>query len=202
MQQKLIKMLETLIRLIYRIEIVGQENINLEGSVIFAGKHNHSLDPVFVMTLLKRQVSFLAKKELFKNKLFAKVLNYFNVISLDRDIKDLKALKRALEVLKHNGALGIFPEGTRNGIEKGKEIAKGTASIAMLSNAPVVPFNIIGTFKPFSKMYILLGKPLYLEKKTDKELGTNMIMNAILDLKIPTEENKLLLKRSQKKEAY
>lgn len=61
-------------KLLYRVEIVGIENIPKENNLIVAGNHKSNLDPVFVSVFFKRHIYWMAKKELFNNKLFGAFL--------------------------------------------------------------------------------------------------------------------------------
>ena len=68
----------------------------------------------------------------------------------------------AEEILKHGGAVGIFPEGTRN--RTNEDLLKfrhGAVSIAKKTNSKIVPFAIRGKYKLFRKgLSIKFGKPI------------------------------------------
>ena len=84
-----------------------------EGGVILACNHISDLDPPVLAAASTRPVYFLAKKELFQNRLVGAILRGFKAYPLDRSKGDLAAIKRALGLLKEEKVLGIFPEGTR-----------------------------------------------------------------------------------------
>lgn len=108
----------------YRPKIEGKENILEEGSIILAGNHIHIMDQCNVIIATKRKLHYMAKKEYFDNKKVAWFFKLAGCIPVDRSKKDENAKEAAIEVLENNHALGIFPEGTRNGLkeEKIKEI--------------------------------------------------------------------------------
>ena len=108
----------------YRPKIEGKENILEEGSIILAGNHIHLMDQCNVIVSTKRKLHYMAKKEYFDNKKVAWFFKLVGCISVDRSKKDEDAKEKAIEVLNEGHALGIFPEGTRNGLkeEKIKEI--------------------------------------------------------------------------------
>ena len=85
-----------------------------------------------------------------------------------------KKRKFALKVLNDEQILVIFPEGTRNGMEKNGKAQNGTAFMALRTGVPVIPVGIQGTLKPFHKVTLNFGKPLdfseYKTNKPDKEL--------------------------------
>lgn len=110
----------------YRPKIIGKENILEECSIILAGNHIHIMDQCNVIISTKRNIHYMAKKEYFDNKKVAWFFKLAGCIPVDRNNKDEKAKEKAIEVLENNHALGIFPEGTRNGLkeEKIKKIYK------------------------------------------------------------------------------
>lgn len=176
-------------KILYRVKVVGTENIPLEGAVIYCGNHKNYLDPQLIVVTAKRHVRFMAKDELAKNHFFAVLGKIFDVIMVKRDSKDITALKEALKTLKKGQAIALFPEGTRNGLEKGESVKEGAAFLALRTGAKVLPIGISGGEKIFKKAIIKYGKPLdyskYKGKTQDKEIlekVTNEIMDNIIDL--------------------
>ena len=99
--------------LLYRPKIIGKENIPQKGPVLFCGNHRHVLDQCPVLATTKLPVHYMAKKEYFDGKM-AWFFKLSGCISVNRAIHDETAKERALNILKNGGAIGIFPEGTRN----------------------------------------------------------------------------------------
>lgn len=175
-------------KIVYRMKIVGKENIPKEGQVIICGNHRSFLDPPLIEVTCGRYARFLAKEELTKNKFLAFLGYVFDAILVKRDSKEVKALKESLQTLKNGDCLALFPEGTRNGIAKGEKVKDGAAFFALRSGAPVVPCGIKGGKKGDWKVTITYGKPLdFSEYKgsKDKEVldkVTEEIMNNVLEL--------------------
>ena len=153
-----------IIKILYRPTIIGIENIPKEGPIILAGNHKHAFDPVLVMTSTKRVVSYMAKEELFKG-LHGIILENLGMIKVYRGKSNPQAVIEAEKVLKNNGAVGIFPEGTRNKTEK--ELLKfrhGAVAIANKANSKIVPFAIRGDYRIFRKeLEIQFEKPIYVQ---------------------------------------
>lgn len=176
------------IRIYYRAEIKGLENIPKDGALIFCGNHRNYLDPPLIVVTAKRDMKFLAKEELYKNKFLAFLGWAFEAIPVKRDEKDVTAIKQSLKVLKNGECIALFPEGTRNGLEKGQKPKDGVAFFAVRSGAKVIPCGIKGGTKENKKVTITYGKPLdYSEYKgsKDKEIldkVTEEIMNKIIEL--------------------
>ncbi len=176
-------------KIVYRVKIIGTENIPKEGAIIYCGNHRSFLDPPLLEVTCKRDdTRFIAKKELTKNKFLALLGIVFDAILVNRDSKDIAALKESLKTLKAGECIAIFPEGTRNGMEKGEKAKDGAAFFAVRSGATVVPCGIKGGEKGNRKVTITYGKPLdFSEYKgsKDKEVldkVTDEIMSNILEL--------------------
>ena len=175
-------------KLVYRIKIIGLENIPKEGPLIFCGNHRSYIDPPLIVVTAKRDIKFLAKEELYKNKFLAFLGWAFEEIQVKRDEKDVTAIKKSLKDLKEGKCIALFPEGTRNGIEKGEKVKDGVAFFAIRSGAKVVPCGIKGGKKGEGKLTITYGKPLDYSKyrgSKDKEIldkVTNEIMENIIKL--------------------
>lgn len=177
--------LKPIIRLAYNVEVKGKERVPQNEPLIFASNHKSNLDPVLIGVFMPRKVSYMAKKELFKNKVFGYLLKNLNVFPVDRSKTDVSTIKTALKILKGNGTLGIFPEGTRT---KSEELGKAKAGASMLSikgKAKVVPVSIIGSYKLFSKITLYIDNPLNLEKYYEEKLNSKdyeNISQEILDI--------------------
>ncbi len=175
-------------KLFYRLEINGGENIPKEGPLIFCGNHRSYIDPPLIVTTAKRDIKFLAKEELYKNKFLAFLGWAFEAIPVKRDEKDIAAIKSSLKDLKEGKCIALFPEGTRNGLEKGEKVKDGVAFFAVRSGAKVIPCGIKGGTKELRKLTINYEKPLdYSEYKgsKDKEVLdkiTKEIMDNIIEL--------------------
>lgn len=102
----------------YKPTIIGKENIPSSGPILLVGNHIHIMDQCNVVISTKRCLHYMAKKEYFDNKKVAWFFRSAGCIPVDRSKKDADATSHALEVLKNNQALGIFPEGTRNTLKE------------------------------------------------------------------------------------
>ena len=174
-------------KVVYRAKVIGTENIPKEGALIYCGNHRNLLDPPLMVVTAKRHVHFLAKEELKKVPFFSFLGIVFEGIYVKRDTKDIAAIKTSLKYLKNNECIALFPEGTRNGIEKGESVKDGAAFFALNSDAKVIPVGIKGGLKPFQKVIITYGKPMnfdkYKENKKDKDVidkVTKEIMDEII----------------------
>ena len=156
-------------KLYYNPKIIGKENIPSKGAILIVGNHKHLYDQCLTIISTKRGIHYMAKKEYFDNKKVAWFFKGTGCIRVDRSKKDSKSVELALSVLRDNGVIGLFPEGTRN---RTKEILLpfkfGAVSMAKKTDAYLVPFGITGDYKFRSKnLTIEYGKPF---KVSDMEL--------------------------------
>ena len=175
-------------KIVYRVKIIGKENVPKKGAVIICANHRSFLDPPLVEVTCGRFARFLAKEELTKNKFLAFLGIVFDAILVKRDSKEVIAIKESLKALKEGQCLALFPEGTRNGLEKGEKVKDGAAFFAVRSGVKVIPCGIKGGEKGNKKVTITYGKPLDYSKykgiKDKEKLDevTKEIMDSILEL--------------------
>ncbi|MBU9714255.1 lysophospholipid acyltransferase family protein [Evansella tamaricis] len=181
------------LRLFYRVEIIGKENIPNDGGVLLCSNHIHLMDPPLVGSFIKRQVCFMAKAELFEVPILKIIIPKLGAFPIRRGMSDRQALRTGLNLLKEGKMIGIFPEGTRS---KTKELGEGLAGVgffALRSDANVVPCGIIGTYRIFSKLTIVYGEPIDMvslrQERASAEMATKKIMEGIQ--KILTENQKV-----------
>lgn len=157
-------------KIFYRVELYNTENIpNHNKNLIICGNHSSNLDPIILAVYFDRPIYWMGKKELFENKILAKILQQLGVFPVDRNHNDLRAVKTSLKILKDNKVLGIFPEGTRAKEINYDEIKAGIALIAQKTNSEILPVYIDSDFKLFKKIKIYYRKPI----KIDKEIKYN-----------------------------
>lgn len=184
--------LRTLYKITFRMEITGEENktkAGENGGYIICANHVNFLDAVAVVVFSKEKIRFIGKYDLARVGIIRWLEHLFDVIPIKRNTQDLEAMKRCLKALKNKEILGIFPEGTRKGMEKHQKVKNGAAFMAIKSGVPVVPVGISGEFKPFKKVYITYGEPIDMSKykikgkeKEGQEQATKEIMDNIVML--------------------
>lgn len=159
----------------YKPTIIGAENIPEDGALVIAGNHKHVLDQNFTMMSTKRTIHYMAKKEYFDGKL-APFFRLAGCIPVDRKRKDLSSTKSALKVLHRGGAIGIFPEGTRNKTEKFLlKFKDGAVKMAKKSDACILPFGLAGDYSFRSKnLTVVFGKPFKVTEMTIEEANEKL----------------------------
>ena len=178
--------LGAIVRCIFRVKVEGGENLPDEGSYIVACNHICNADPVILAVSVKnrRQIRFMAKKELFKIPLLAQLIKALGAFPVDRGGADVRALKHSLKLLEGGEVVGIFPQGTRHPKvhPQGSEVRNGVGMLAKRSGAMILPacietknFKIIPFFRrtyvrfgtPYMPTYTLEGSDAYGEIATE-----------------------------------
>ncbi len=168
-----------LMRLLFRLEVVGSGLVPASGPVLIVSNHVSLLDPPLVGASAPRPLHFMAKEELFRVPLLGRLIRALNARPVRRDGSDMRALKAALALLQEGRALLVFPEGTR-GVEGQplREGKPGVGMLAVLSGAPVVPVFVSGSGAALPrgcvlprprKVVVTFGPPLIFKKEGKQE---------------------------------
>ena len=174
--------LSPIFKFYYNPKVIGKELIPEKGNILIAGNHKHLYDQFLTVISTKRGIHYMAKKEYFDSPKTRWFMRLTGCISVDRKNKDELAKNLAMEVLNDEGAIGKFPEGTRN---KTKDFLLpfkyGTVSMAKKTDSYIVPFGITGDYVFRSKnLTIRYGKPFKV---------TNMDLDSANELLYKTVEN-------------
>jgi 1-acyl-sn-glycerol-3-phosphate acyltransferase len=175
---------------------VGKENVPKRGSLLVVSNHLSVSDPILIGVYLGRRISFMAKEELFKNRLIGHFLEYLGSFPVHRGRSSRDALYRAEKILKEGKALGMFPEGKRSMQNELQSGMNGTALLIYHNPVPIMPVGFTGTesirgltwiwSRP--KITVTFGIPFYLtdkKKRLSRELleqNSNIIMEHIAEI--------------------
>ncbi len=162
--------------------IYGLENVPLEGPLIVAPNHSSNLDPPATACSINRQITFMAKSELFKVPILGALIRSLGSFPVHRGETDTEAIRLTLRLLSEGKAVLVFPEGTRGDGKNLGSVNRGIAMLAKRSGAPVLPVGIVGThrklprgraFSGFGRTTVRYGKPLcygdFAEGRRDSE---------------------------------
>jgi len=135
----------SLLRLWFRPQVVGRENIPASGPVILAPVHRSFADFGFTAFCTRRKLFFMAKDSLWEKKWLGRLLFYVGAFPVHRESADREALQRAEEVLNQGQCLVLFPEGTRREGPAIENLMEGAAFLSARTGAPIVPIGIGGS---------------------------------------------------------
>lgn len=174
--------LRPIFKILYRINIVGKENLPKQGSIIICANHANAIDPIFLgVSMPYKKIYSMAKAELFSNKLFGYILSKLFVFPVKRGEADIKSIKTALTILNNGQVMGIFPEGTRNKTDEVKA-EPGIAMLAVKAHAQILPIAIISNYKLFNKTILKIGQPMKLDQYYNARLQNEDYQNISLDI--------------------
>lgn len=169
----------------------------MSGPVVLVANHASYLDPICLGLALRRPISFMAKEELFNYPILKQALLRLNTLSIRRGHSDRQAIRLALEVLRQNKVIGMFPQGTRVKTQDISIGQKGAALLALKSGATLLPVALQGTERivplgkrlpRFPRIKVVIGRPFKIEMESGKsrrqviEESTERIMSAIAEL--------------------
>ena len=168
---------------------IGSEYIPSKGGALIVCNHRSATDPlVCVCSTCKRKFSFIAKKELFKNRVFGAFLRNVGVFPVNREGLDRAMLRTCIQRLSDGKIVIIYVEGTRN-----KDLSidllplkKGFAFLASKGQVPIIPMYLTGsmnTFKlrfPRKKIVVTIGAPIPWNQPLQEIVSTSK--KALLEL--------------------
>lgn len=179
------------VKLFFRPQIIGLENVPQNGKYIICCNHQSFWDLFVLVINFPYQICFMSKKELFDNKLIGWFFKKLGAFPVNRGKGDTSAFKKAFSVLEEGGILGIFPEGTRNGGGAPGKAKAGAALLAIQSGVDVLPASIYyGGKNFFGKTALRFGNVIKSEEftigtkagKTEIRNASNRIMQEITNL--------------------
>ena len=165
----------------FRLRRSGGENIPESGAAILVCNHIHLMDVACTMAMTRRQVYFMAKKELFEGAFLRWVLSSIGTFPISRGDADLSGIRTALRIVKEGKLLCIFPEGTRNRDAKQPllPLQEGVAMISLRAHSPIVPMWVQGGYVPWKPCSLTVGAPMDLSEYQDVKRIDSAVMKKL-----------------------
>jgi len=156
-------------KFVFKGQLIGRENIPQKDSFIMVSNHGSLLDPPLLGHALGRNISFMAKAELFKIPFLGFIITACGAYPVKRGIADKNTIKIACKKLSNDNCIGIFIDGTRQKNGRVNKPKQGAALLAFKNQKLLLPVAIVNScrlirfkfFIPlFSKIVIKVGKPV------------------------------------------
>ena len=174
-------------RLFFRVKITGRENIpDVNKRFVICANHKSNLDPPLVGWAMPFEIGYMAKEELFHNKLFGALITKLGAFPIKRGKSDVSALRTAISLVKDGKHIVVFPEGGRSHNDRLRKGKMGAAMVAVKAKADILPVGIEGGYKPFGRINVNIGKPIDLSGYHDKKLESGELQDITDRLLMPT----------------
>lgn len=163
-----------IVRSFGKMEVIHQERLPKQEGYIVTCTHRGWLEIVILGIAVPRPIHFMAKKELFNNRIIGFLLQKINAFPVDRENPSPSTIKIPVKLLKNKEVVGIFPSGTRN--SEGAPLKRGAVTIGNLSKTPIVPAYYHGPrtlkeLKQMKKATIIFGEPILIHVQQKEELS-------------------------------
>ena len=156
---------------VFRVKVRGTEHVPPSGAYIVAPTHRSNLDTPFAAFVTKRRIRFMAKQELFKHPLGARLFTALGGVPVERGSPNARAaLKATQAALEAGEPVAVFPEGTRRHGREVADLFDGTAYLAVKLGVPIVPVGIGGSEEILAsgkklprlrRVAVVVGPPIY-----------------------------------------
>jgi len=155
-------------KFVFKGHLIGRDNIPQKDSFIMVSNHGSLLDPPLLGHALGRNISFMAKAELFKIPFLGFIIKACGAYPVKRGMADKNTIKTACERLSNDNSIGIFIDGTRQKNGRVNKPKQGAALLAFKNQKLLLPVAIVNSHRLirfkfciplFSKIVIKVGKP-------------------------------------------
>lgn len=141
------------LKIVWLFRVKGKENIPQTGAFLLCANHKSNMDPVLIAAGCSRQLTFMAKDELFHVPVLGWLIKHLGAFPIKRGKGDAAAVMATLKIMKRGEATLIFPEGTRMKNNERKQINPGIVRLAIQAKVPILPAYV-------GKHTVCFGKPI------------------------------------------
>jgi 1-acyl-sn-glycerol-3-phosphate acyltransferase len=181
----------------------GDENVPRTGGAILAINHTSYLDFAFAGTAalpVKRYVRFMAKKEIFDNKIAGPLMRGMHHINVDRS-NGAPSFAVALTAIRSGEIIGVFPEGTISTSFEIKGLKSGAVRLAKEAGVPVIPTIVWGGQRIYTKgvkpsfkrakvpVSVTFGEPITYSVETNIEVAEAHLREVMIQMLRVVQEN-------------
>ena len=165
-------------KFLFKGHLIGRDNIPQKDSFIMVSNHGSLLDPPLLGHALGRNISFMAKAELFEIPVLGFIITACGAYPVKRGIADKNTIKIACKKLSNDSCIGIFIDGTRQKNGRVNKPKQGAALLAFKNQKLLLPVAIVNShrlirykfFIPlFSNIVIKVGKPVQPPKSSSRD---------------------------------
>lgn len=192
-----------LLRVLFRLEIRGAENIPKSGAYVIAHNHVSIIEPALVLSYWPVNAEAIGAAELWTRRGQSSVIRMYGTLPVHRGSPERELIRTMLDVLKAGSPLLIAPEGKRSHVAGMGPAQQGIGYMIDQAGVPVVPVGVIGStdanlsaafkFKR-PRLAMVIGKPFRLPeiegaghvRRDARKHNTEVVMLKICEL-LPEE---------------
>ncbi|MCD8287155.1 MAG: 1-acyl-sn-glycerol-3-phosphate acyltransferase, partial [Clostridia bacterium] len=158
----------------------GHKAYYTDGAYLVVGNHHSMLDVVPTAMSSYRPLHFIAKQEIWNVKAGAWFCNKSDAFPVARDGSDVKAMMKAMKLLREGEMVAIYPEGTRNttGEIFRRPLMSGSASLAIKTKTPIIFHIQLSRMKAFRRHHVYYSEPYYMSQYYGRKLTPEVIAEA------------------------
>ncbi|AQT67675.1 1-acyl-sn-glycerol-3-phosphate acyltransferase [Anaerohalosphaera lusitana] len=166
-------------RTFFRMRVWGRENVPMEGPLLLLSNHQSYFDPIFCQVTQGRELWYVARDTLFRNRFFGWLIGTVHASPIKRGEMDMAAMRNIIGQLKEGKTLCLFPEGTRTEDGRISAVKGGLSLITRRTGAKALPVVIDGAYEAWGKgkkrprfweqIGVMIGEPFTADEI--KEMG-------------------------------
>lgn len=136
----------------FSLRAAGSHQMPRQGPVLVISNHQSFLDPVMVGIAVRRHLTFLARKTLFRHRLFDWIIRSYNSVPIDQEGVGKDGIKTIVEQLRQEHAVLVFPEGERTFTGNMMPLKPGVHLLIRRAESVIVPVGVAGAFDAYPRI--------------------------------------------------